>query len=51
MITSLAKLESLGRTRLSPNFFLRDFLYSEVSQIEGIANVREVLQGFLQKSL
>lgn len=39
MITSLAKLESLGRTRLSPNFFLRDFLYSEISQIEGIPNV------------
>ncbi len=39
MISSVTKLESLGRTRLSPNFFLRDFLYSEISQIEGIANV------------
>ena len=36
---SLKTLEELGRTRLSPNFFMRDFLYSEISQIEQIANV------------
>ena len=33
------KLEELGRVQLSPNFFMRDFLYSEISQIEGIANI------------
>jgi len=38
-MTSLTSLENLGRTRLSPNFFLRDFLHSEVAQIEGITNV------------
>jgi hypothetical protein len=31
-------LETLGRTRLSPNFFMRDFLYSEIAQYEGISN-------------
>ena len=36
---SLKSLEELGRTRLSPNFFMRDFLYSEISQIEQIANI------------
>lgn len=38
-MTSLKTLENLGRIRLSPNFFMRDFLHSEVAQIEGIANV------------
>ena len=33
------KLEELGRVQLSPNFFKRDFLYSEISQIEGIPNI------------
>ena len=32
-------LEDLGRTRLSQNFFLRDFLHSEIAQVEGIGNV------------
>jgi hypothetical protein len=32
-------LETLGRTQLSKNFFMREFLYSEISQIEGIPNV------------
>lgn len=40
-MTSLKSLEELGRTRLSPNFFLRDFLHSEVAEIEGITNVPE----------
>ena len=31
-------LENLGRKRLSKNFFLRDFLYSEVSQRYGVPN-------------
>ncbi len=38
-MTSLQTLEDLGRVRLSPSFFMRDFLHSEISQIEGIANV------------
>ncbi|MFA5171781.1 MAG: hypothetical protein WC426_09450 [Sulfuriferula sp.] len=32
-------LEVLGRKQLSPSFFMRDFLYSEISQIEGIPNI------------
>lgn len=32
-------LEELGRVRLSDSFFMRDFLYSEISQIEGIPNI------------
>ena len=35
---SLKRLEELGRTRLSESFFLRDFLYSEISQCEGVPN-------------
>ncbi|WBY01537.1 hypothetical protein PE066_19055 [Ramlibacter tataouinensis] len=36
---TVARLEDFGRTRLSRSFFMRDFLYSEISQIEGIPNV------------
>jgi hypothetical protein len=32
-------LETLGRARLSPNFYLRDFLYSEIANIHGLANI------------
>lgn len=32
-------LEELGRVRLSRHFFLRDFLYSEIAAIHGLANV------------
>ena len=32
-------LEELGRIQLSKNFFMREFLYSEISQIEGIPNI------------
>lgn len=32
-------LEELGRVRLSKHFFMRDFLYSEISQVESIPNV------------
>ena len=35
----LRTLEKLGRTRLSKNFFVRDFLYSEIAVVEGIANI------------
>ncbi|MFP6850932.1 MAG: peptidase M15 [Pseudomonas sp.] len=37
--TTVRALEELGRVRLSKNFFMRDFLYSEISQIEGIPNI------------
>jgi hypothetical protein len=32
-------LEELGRVRLSKSFFMRDFLYSEISQVEGLPNI------------
>ena len=32
-------LEEFGRTRLSANFFMRDFLYSEIAGFYGIPNV------------
>ncbi len=36
---SVKGLEDLGRVRLSPSFYLRDFLYSEISAIHGIPNI------------
>ena len=36
---SMKGLEELGRVRLSPNFFMRDFLYSEISAFYGIPNI------------
>ena len=36
---SMRGLEDLGRVRLSDNFFLRDFLYSEISNFYGIPNL------------
>ena len=38
-ISSLNALENLGRVRLSPNFYMRDFLYSEISNFHGIPNL------------
>ncbi len=38
---SVKTLETLGRVALSPSFYMRDFLYSEISQIEGIPNIPE----------
>lgn len=32
-------LEAFGRTRLSKSFFMRDFLYSDIANIYGIANI------------
>jgi hypothetical protein len=32
-------LEELGRIQLSKSFFMREFLYSEISQIESIPNI------------
>jgi hypothetical protein len=36
---SVNALENLGRVQLSKSFFMREFLYSEISQIEGIPNI------------
>lgn len=36
---SVTTLEDLGRVRLSENFFMRDFLYSEIANHYGIPNV------------
>lgn len=36
---TVKSLEEFGRIRLSKSFFMRDFLYSEISQIEGIPNI------------
>ena len=36
---SVKALEELGRVRLSENFFMRDFLYSEVANLYGIPNI------------
>ena len=38
-ISSYAALESLGRVRLSKHFFMRDFLYSEISNLYGVPNL------------
>lgn len=35
---SVTSLENLGRVRLSQNFFMRDFLYSEIANFYGIQN-------------
>ena len=32
-------LENFGRTRLSANFYMRDFLYSEIADFYGIPNI------------
>jgi len=36
---SVSTLAKLGRVRLSPSFFMRDMLYSEIANIEGLQNV------------
>ena len=37
--TSVAALEELGRVQLSANFYMRDFLYSEIANFHGLANI------------
>jgi hypothetical protein len=36
---SVKALEELGREKLSESFFMRDFLYSEISNFAGISNI------------
>jgi len=38
-IGSMKALEEFGRTRLSPNFFMRDFLHSEIASFHAIPNI------------
>src|SRR5499427_2124893 len=38
---SVRSLENLGRIRLSPSFFMRDFLHSEIADFYGIPNIPE----------
>jgi len=38
---SVRSLENLGRVRLSPSFFMRDFLHSEIADFYGIPNIPE----------
>lgn len=37
--TTVGALEAFGRERLSKSFFMRDFLFSDISQIHGVPNV------------
>jgi len=41
LISSFDKLEKLGREQLSKSFYMRDFLYSEISNFYGIPNLPE----------
>ncbi|MBV8889708.1 MAG: hypothetical protein JO305_08590 [Alphaproteobacteria bacterium] len=36
---TVRSLEALGRVRLSPSFYMRDFLYSEIANRHGIPNI------------
>lgn len=38
-INSINSLDEFGRTQLSNNYFMRDFLYSEISNYYGIPNI------------
>jgi hypothetical protein len=38
---SVASLEALGRVQLSENFFMRDFLFSEIAAMHGLSNAPE----------
>lgn len=37
--TTVSALDELGRVRLSRSFFMRDFLFSDIASIHGLANV------------
>jgi hypothetical protein len=38
-IKSVKSAEEFGRTRLSPSFFMREFLFSEIATIHGLSNM------------
>jgi len=37
--TTVRMAENFSRTRLSKSFFMRDFLFSEIAAIHGMANL------------
>jgi hypothetical protein len=41
---SYAELEAFGRVRLSENFYMREFLHSEIAQIYGLVNAPNDLE-------
>jgi len=43
-MASYKRLEDIGRVKLSDNFFMRDFLYSEISNFYGVPNIPENLE-------
>ncbi len=47
---SMKALEELGRVRLSPNFFLRDFLHSEIASFCGMSNIPDDTIGWSETS-
>lgn len=42
-IKTIQALEEFGRRRLSPSFFMRDFLYSDISNLHGVQNIPDDL--------
>jgi hypothetical protein len=38
-LDTVARLDEFGRARLSRNFFMREFLHSEICQMEGVPNI------------
>ncbi|WP_254065467.1 hypothetical protein [Acidisoma sp. L85] len=38
-VWTVRRAEAFGRVRLSPSFFMRDFLYSEIATINGMVNL------------
>ena len=36
---TMRALERFGRVRLSPSFYMRDFLYSEIANFHGLPNI------------
>lgn len=38
-LATIKALEEFGRVRLSRHFFMRDFLYSDISNLHGVANL------------
>jgi hypothetical protein len=41
-------LDSLGRVRLSPNFYFREFLHSEIAQFHGVINAPDDIELAIQ---
>lgn len=48
-VSSIDKLEELGRVRLSKTFFMRDFLYSEIANWYSVPNFPDNLDITIHK--